>query len=64
MRIEITTVGNSAGIILRKELLARLRVGKSDGWSTVPDSRFSANGGKRSWTFLRFAADRACGNGP
>jgi putative addiction module antidote len=30
MKIKITTVGNSAGIILPKELLARLRVGKGD----------------------------------
>jgi putative addiction module antidote len=30
MKIKITTVGNSAGIILPKELLARLRVEKGD----------------------------------
>lgn len=30
MKIKITTVGNSAGIILPKELLARLRLGKGD----------------------------------
>ena len=30
MKIKITTVGNSAGVILPKELLARLRVGKGD----------------------------------
>lgn len=30
MKIKITTVGNSAGIILPKELLARLRVDKGD----------------------------------
>lgn len=30
MKIKITTVGNSAGIVLPKELLARLRVGKGD----------------------------------
>ena len=30
MKIKITTVGNSAGIILPKELLARLRVAKGD----------------------------------
>jgi len=30
MKIKITTVGNSAGIILPKELLTRLRVGKGD----------------------------------
>ena len=30
MKIKITTVGNSAGITLPKELLARLRVGKGD----------------------------------
>ena len=30
MKLKITTVGNSAGIILPRELLARLRVGKGD----------------------------------
>ena len=30
MKLKITTVGNSAGIILPKELLARLRLGKGD----------------------------------
>jgi putative addiction module antidote len=30
VKIKITTVGNSAGIILPKELLARLRLGKGD----------------------------------
>ncbi|MGH8667132.1 MAG: AbrB/MazE/SpoVT family DNA-binding domain-containing protein [Burkholderiales bacterium] len=30
MKIKVTTVGNSAGIVLPKELLARLRVGKGD----------------------------------
>ena len=30
MKIKITTVGNSAGIILPKELLTRLRLAKSD----------------------------------
>ena len=30
MKIKITTVGNSAGIILPKELLARLRLAKGD----------------------------------
>jgi putative addiction module antidote len=30
MKIKITTIGNSAGIILPKELLARLRLGKGD----------------------------------
>jgi putative addiction module antidote len=30
MKIKITTVGNSAGIVLPKELLARLRVRKGD----------------------------------
>lgn len=30
MKIKITTVGNSAGIILPKELLARMRLGKGD----------------------------------
>ena len=30
MKLKITTVGNSAGIVLPKELLARLRVEKGD----------------------------------
>jgi len=30
MKIKITTVGNSAGIILPKELLSRLRLAKGD----------------------------------
>lgn len=30
MKLKITTVGNSAGIILPKELLARLRLEKGD----------------------------------
>jgi putative addiction module antidote len=30
MKIKITTIGNSAGIILPKELLARLRLKKGD----------------------------------
>ena len=30
MKLKITTVGNSAGVILPKELLARLRVDKGD----------------------------------
>lgn len=30
MRLKITTVGNSAGVILPKELLARLRLQKGD----------------------------------
>jgi putative addiction module antidote len=30
MKLRITTIGNSAGVILPKELLARLRVGKGD----------------------------------
>ena len=29
-RLKVTTVGNSAGIVLPKELLAKLRVGKGD----------------------------------
>jgi putative addiction module antidote len=39
MKIKITTVGNSAGIVLPKELLARLRVGKGDELyaSELPD---------------------------
>ena len=30
MKLKITTVGNSAGVILPKELLARLRVARGD----------------------------------
>lgn len=30
MKLKITTVGNSAGVILPKELLAKLRVDKGD----------------------------------
>ena len=30
MKLKVTTIGNSAGIILPKELLARLRVDKGD----------------------------------
>ncbi|MFT4179265.1 MAG: AbrB/MazE/SpoVT family DNA-binding domain-containing protein [Thermomonas sp.] len=30
MKLKITTVGNSAGVILPKELLARLRLDKGD----------------------------------
>jgi putative addiction module antidote len=30
MKLKITTVGNSAGIVLPKELLSRLRVAKGD----------------------------------
>ncbi|MCP3042323.1 MULTISPECIES: AbrB/MazE/SpoVT family DNA-binding domain-containing protein [Xanthomonas] len=30
MKLKITAIGNSAGIILPKELLARLRLGKGD----------------------------------
>lgn len=30
MKLKITTIGNSAGIILPKDLLARLRLGKGD----------------------------------
>ena len=30
MKIKITTVGNSAGIVLPKELLPRLRLGKGE----------------------------------
>lgn len=30
MKLKITTVGNSAGVVLPKELLARLRLNKGD----------------------------------
>jgi putative addiction module antidote len=30
MKLKVTTIGNSVGVILPKELLARLRVGKGD----------------------------------
>ena len=29
-RLKVTTVGNSAGVVLPKEVLARLKVGKGD----------------------------------
>jgi putative addiction module antidote len=39
MKLKITAVGNSAGVILPKELLARLRVDKGDALyaSELPD---------------------------
>ena len=39
MQLKITTVGNSAGIVLPKELLARLRLNKGDALyvSELPD---------------------------
>ncbi len=39
MKIKITTIGNSAGVVLPKDLLARLRVGKGDELfvSELPD---------------------------
>lgn len=30
MKLKITTIGNSAGVVLPRELLARLRLGKGD----------------------------------
>ena len=30
MRLKVTTVGNSTGVVLPKDLLAKLRVGKGD----------------------------------
>lgn len=30
MKLKVTTIGNSVGVVLPKELLARLRVGKGD----------------------------------
>ncbi|HEX7029690.1 MAG TPA: AbrB/MazE/SpoVT family DNA-binding domain-containing protein [Gammaproteobacteria bacterium] len=35
MKLKITTVGNSAGVILPKELLSRLRVEKGDSLYAV-----------------------------
>jgi putative addiction module antidote len=35
MKLKITTIGNSAGVILPKELLARLRVGKGDALHAI-----------------------------
>lgn len=35
MKLKITAIGNSAGVILPKELLARLRVGKGDALYAV-----------------------------
>ena len=39
MKLKITTVGNSAGVVLPKELLARLRLDKGDTLyvTEVPD---------------------------
>lgn len=39
MKIKITTIGNSAGVVLPKDLLARLRLGKGDELfvSELPD---------------------------
>ena len=42
MKLKITTIGNSAGVILPKELLARLRLEKGDErYPTGYDSRFT-----------------------
>jgi len=35
MKLKITAIGNSAGVILPRELLARLRVGKGDALYAV-----------------------------
>jgi putative addiction module antidote len=35
MKLKITTIGNSAGVILPKELLARLRVDKGDSLHAI-----------------------------
>jgi putative addiction module antidote len=35
MKLKITTVGNSAGVVLPKELLSRLRVAKGDSLHAV-----------------------------
>ena len=35
MKLKITSIGNSAGVILPKELLARLRVDKGDELSAL-----------------------------
>ena len=35
MKLKITTIGNSAGVILPRELLARLRLGKGDALFAV-----------------------------
>ena len=39
MKLKITTIGNSAGVVLPKELLARLRVEKGDSLyaTEIPD---------------------------
>jgi putative addiction module antidote len=54
MTLKVTTIGNSAGVILPKELLARLRVDKGDELYAVetPD-------GLRLTTCERFAGIRA-----
>lgn len=35
MRLKVTTVGNSTGVVLPKDLLAKLRVGKGDSLYAV-----------------------------
>lgn len=35
MKLKVTTIGNSAGVILPKELLARLRVDKGDALHAI-----------------------------
>lgn len=35
MKLKITTIGNSAGVILPRELLARLRVDKGDALHAI-----------------------------
>ena len=44
MKLKITTIGNSAGVILPKELLARLRLEKGDELFALetPDGIFAA----------------------
>jgi putative addiction module antidote len=39
MRLKVTTVGNSTGIILPKELLEKLRIGKGDTLFVTETSR-------------------------
>lgn len=35
MKLKVTTVGNSAGVVLPKELLSRLRVSKGDSLHAI-----------------------------
>jgi putative addiction module antidote len=57
MKLKITTIGNSAGVILPKELLARLRLRKGDELFALetPDGMRRA----RAWDRVRALTGRA-----